>query len=116
MLEWKVRTGDELLRRGIENTKATFDSWYNQHWSKKCTREEMLSENSPLEHVYYRMTKTFEEIKAKYPGDALKQCSSCNKYVDRWLETEFSFCDEYGCGMTLCKECATKLRESIDKL
>ena len=79
-------------------------------------QRKMLSENSPLEHIYYKMTKPFKEIKEKYPIEAKEKCSSCGKYVDKWIETKFSFCEEYGCGMSLCKECANKLKDVIDKL
>jgi len=49
----------------------------------------------------------------KNGDEALEKCSSCDKYVDRWVETDFSFCDEYGCGISLCKECVKKLNNLI---
>lgn len=75
----------------------------------------MLSDKSPVEHVYYKMTKSFEEVKEKYPFNAKECCSSCGEYIDIWLETSFSFCNEYGCGMKLCKECAKKFKDEFDK-
>lgn len=114
-MEWKIKNGDEKLRETIEYTKSTFEQWYIKHWEKRCTREAMLSEDSPLEHIYYKMTKSFEEVKEKYPYEALEECSSCGNYVDKWIETDFSFCGEYGCGMSLCKECFDKLTEFKDK-
>ena len=75
----------------------------------------MLSSDSPVEHVYYKMTKSFKEVKEKYPDFALQECSSCGKSVDRWIQTEFSFCDEYGCGMSLCKSCVGKVKKALDK-
>lgn len=116
MLKWKIKNGDEKLRAEIKSIKDSFDNWYKNCWSKTCSREKMLSENSPVEHVYYKMTKTFKEVKEKYPYEALQQCSSCGKYVDKWIETQFSFCDEYGCGMSLCKECAEELKNTIERL
>ena len=110
MLKWEIKNGDDKLREEIKETKASFDSWYKGCWEKRYTKEQMLSKNSPVEHVYYKMTKTFEEVKEKYPLSAKKDCSSCGEYVDKWIETEFSFCDEYGCGISLCKECADKLK------
>lgn len=109
MLEWKVGNGDEKLQESINNTKKGFDSWFERSWAKRCTKERMLSEDSPLEHVYYKMTKSFNEIKERYPYEALEQCSSCKEYVDKWIETSFSFCDEYGCGMVLCKDCVDEV-------
>lgn len=116
MLKWKIKNGDDKLRKEIQNTKDTFDKWFNDYWARQCTKEKMLSENSPVEHVYYKMTKSFEEVKKKYPLNAKQQCSSCGKYVNKWIETEFSFCNEYGCGMSLCKKCGDKLKDLIDKL
>jgi hypothetical protein len=116
MLKWQVKNGDDKLRSEIERVKAEFDGWYKNHWEKNCSREKMLSENSPVTHIYYKMTKTFKEIKEKYPYEALKQCSSCGKYVNKWIETEFSFCNEYGCGMSLCKECAEKIAKKFNSM
>lgn len=116
MLKWRIRNGDDKLKDEIQRTKDGFDNWFKSGWEKRCTREKMLSEDSPLEHVYYKMTKTLEEIKEKYPYEALERCSDCGEYVDRWIETDFSFCDEYGCGMSLCKECADKIKKLIAEL
>ena len=113
ILEWKIVTGDEKLRIEIQKCKDTFENWFNGHWSKRCTREKMLSEDSPIEHVYYKMCKSFDEVKEKYPLEATERCSSCGKDVSEWIETSFSFCDEYGCGMTLCRECAETLHKKI---
>lgn len=76
----------------------------------------MLSENSPVPHVYYKVCKPFQEVKENFPYAALEKCSSCGNYVDKWIETSFSFCDEYGCGMSLCTQCANKLKNVIEKL
>ncbi|MBK5239862.1 hypothetical protein [Clostridium sp.] len=116
MLKWEIKNGDEKLKDEIKSTKDSFETWYKNCWSKSCTKEKMLSENSPVYHVYYKITKTFAEVKKKYPLKALKECSSCGKYVDKWLETSFSFCDEYGCGMSLCKDCLGELKELMDKM
>lgn len=117
MLKWEIKNGDDKLRKEIEGTKNSFDKWYeSSSWSKTHTKEEMLSENSPLEHVYYKMMKSFDEVKEKYPYKALECCSSCEKYVDRWMETSFSFCNEYDCRMVLCKVCANKIKEISEKI
>ena len=36
-------------------------------------------------------------------------CSICFETAEKLLSTSFSFCDEYGCGMNLCKDCAIKI-------
>ena len=105
MLEWKIKDGDTKLKNEIAKLKDTFDSWFNPHWSKTCSREKMLSDESPVLHVYYQMTKSLEEIKEAYPLSAMQLCSSCGNYVGKWVETKFSFCNEYDCGISLCKEC-----------
>lgn len=109
MLKWTVAIGDEKLKREIERVKRDFDKWFSNYWDSRCSKEKMLSETSPVEHIYYKMCKSFEEVKEKYPYEAKERCSSCGKHVDEWIETSFSFCDEYGCGMSLCKDCTEKL-------
>lgn len=116
MLEWKVKTGDEQLRESIETCKATFDTWFKDYWSKTCTKEKMLSEKSPLPHVYYKMTKSFEEVKKLLPLEAKHECKNCRKMVDKWIYTSFSFCDEYSCGITLCEKCAKKWAKKFKEL
>lgn len=114
MLNWKIKNGDEKLRAEIKRVKGNFEGWFESSWSKRVSREEMLSEQSPVEHVYYKMIKSEEEIKKKFPYEALECCSDCGEYVDEWIESEFSFCEEYNCGMVLCKECASKLVKLVD--
>lgn len=116
MLKWEIKNGDDKLTLEIQRMKSEFDSWYEGCWSKRCTRERMLSEDSPVKHVYYKMVKTFDEIKKEYPYEALERCSDCGDHVDKWIETEFSFCNEYSCGMYLCKDCAEKVKIVINKM
>lgn len=116
MLEWKVKTGDKKLKNEIKRCKDGFDDWFNSSWAKRCSKEKFLSEDSPFPRVYYKVCKPFKEVKEKFPYEALEKCSSCGNYVDKWIETEFSFCDEYDCGICLCKECANKLKDVIEKL
>lgn len=42
-------------------------------------------------------------------GSFKVSCKMCEKLLDKWLECEFSFCEEYDCGMQICKECAEKI-------
>jgi hypothetical protein len=101
----------------IKRCKETFDNWFrNSGWSKQYTKEEFLSEKSPLPYVYYKMCKSPEELKKEFGKCFKETCSSCGEQSDTWIETSFSFCDEYGCGMNLCPKCAEKLRDKINEL
>lgn len=117
MLEWKIKKGDDKLKEEIKRTKETFDKWFNSScWSKKYTKEQFLSKDCPVPHVRHKMILPFDEVKKLYPLDAKECCSDCEDYVDEWIETSFSFCNEYGCGIKLCKKCANKLKNKINEL
>ena len=116
MLEWKVVTGEEKFQRLKEGMKHRFDEWFSSVWAHKYSREEMLSPQSPLPHVYALMCLPSEEARKIHPSDYYEECSDCGKRTDIWLETDFSFCDEYGCGMSLCPDCARKLKAEIELL
>lgn len=116
MLDWKVVTGEEKVLREKTRIKKNFDEWFYIHWSKQCTKERMLSPKSPLPHIYALMCLPPEQVKEKHPNYYYEKCSDCGAESDIWIETDFSFCDEYGCGMSLCPECARKLKQTIDKL
>jgi hypothetical protein len=53
------------------------------------------------------LAKTDEEHLAE--GNFRVKCKMCDTCLDEWMECSFSFCDEYGCGMELCKSCAEKI-------
>ena len=114
MLNWKIKNGDEKLKEEVERTKKDFDDWFASTWGRKMSKEDFLSEQSPVECVYYKMTKSLEEIKKEFPYSALEGCRDCGECVDEWIEAEFSFCNEYGCGIKLCKSCAVKLIKLVD--
>lgn len=76
----------------------------------------MLSPDSPLPHVYYKMCLPFEEVKEKLPHEAMRSCSDCGELTNIWIDTDFSFCDEYNCGMSLCPKCAEKLKNKIQEM
>jgi hypothetical protein len=116
MLKWKITNSDEKMLKEIKNCKSTFDNWFkNSSWINRYTKDEFLSENSPLPYVYYKICKSPEEVKEKFSGAFKETCSSCGNQADEWIETSFSFCDEYGCGMKLCMECAEKLRDKLNE-
>lgn len=116
MLEWKVVTGEEKFKECKRNMEERFDDWFDGFWSHKCSREVMLSPESPLPHVHALMCLPVEDAKLIYPSSYYEECSDCGRKVDIWLETDFSFCDEYGCGMVLCHDCARKLKAEIEQL
>lgn len=117
MLKWEVMTGDQKLQTSIDKIKRVFDSWFTTYWGNGCvTREQMLSPNSPVPHVYHKMCLPLDKVKELHPSDAEEQCSDCGEQTDKWITTTFSFCDEYECGMSLCRKCASKLRDKIDEL
>ena len=116
MLEWKIKNGDDKLRDEIKRVKEGFVDWFERCHASRTSLDIMLDvDKSPVKHVAYKMTKSFEEIKEKYSLDAQGRCSSCGKYIGEWIETEFSFCDEYGCGMSLCKDCAKDLKLKLEE-
>lgn len=43
-----------------------------------------------------------EHVKA---GDGVMRCDVCGSTPKHIWHSEFSFCDEYGCGMDLCDKC-----------
>ena len=43
-------------------------------------------------------------------------CNICGNYPpldENFIKLDFSFCDEYGCGMNICKNCALKMAEDL---
>lgn len=108
MLEWNIVTGDEELSRKIESMKARFDTW-------KSADYPLLTQTERRRRFCF-MNMPFEKIKEEFPQEAKQICSSCGESTEIWLETEFSFCDEYGCGMRLCPKCAENLRKKIVEL
>lgn len=116
MLKWKVMSGEEKYNVKKQDMKAGFDAWFSYFWENKCDKETMLSPQSPLPHVYAIMCLSAEEGKKICPSNYYETCSSCGNDVETWIETGFSFCSEYGCGMSLCIDCAKKLKEQISEL
>jgi hypothetical protein len=57
------------------------------------------------------LAETDEQHFAK--GDSCQKCDTCGKVTRYVWRSEFSFCDEYGCGMDLCDECILKLARQV---
>lgn len=116
MLEWKVVTAEEKFADLKRRTEQEFDDWFNAYWASRCSRDTMLSPESPLPHVYATMCLPAEDAKLICPYNYYEVCSDCGGKTDIWLETSFSSCDEYGCGMSLCPDCVRKLKAEIQRL
>lgn len=112
MLKWRIRTGDEQLKENIRDLRDSFEEWFETYWKDSCSKQVMLSEKSPVLHVYYKMTKSLDEIKRKFPYEALTQCSSCDEYVNMWIETTLNVCDEKH-RVCFCKDCAENINNTI---
>ena len=106
--KWKLKTGDEQLQEEMSRIRSTFDDWFNNYWSKKVSREYMLGDKSPVPHIAYKMTKTFDEIKDLYPHETLLLCVSCYKYVDKCVVSNFE-CEEYNFEVRLCQDCVEEM-------
>lgn len=95
MLDWKIDTQLNRIQKErkriqkIEESKLP--SFYIEYL--KQTDEELT-------------TKGFEKIR----------CKNCGESFSESISTEFSFCDEYDCGIDLCKPCAAKLRDRLTEL
>lgn len=113
MLDWRVVTAEQRLQDSINDMKNSFDAWFYQYWAMKVTREKMLSPDSPLPHVYHKMCLPFDQVKELHLQESYATCNDCGTKTAIWIETHFSFCDEYGCGMVLCLDCAQKLKKKI---
>jgi hypothetical protein len=81
MLEWLAKPDDEHLKEEL-----TIKNW---------TAEDDCVEFDPQQ----------DYIESGYC------CNICFKPKRYLLKTSFSFCNEYGCGMSICKECAAKIGE-----
>ena len=43
-------------------------------------------------------------------------CAVCGRVLvdqERVIDMEFSFCDEYSCGMVICSSCVDKMKEML---
>lgn len=101
MLEWKIGTQREAIkleRKRLEQVVSTklslksgMSKWITDWLSK--TDEELMQTNTKK-----------------------KTCCNCGEYVDRWIETDFSFCDEYDCGIAFCEDCAKEIANKFNNM
>lgn len=48
-------------------------------------------------------------------GISSDECNICGKSYASMIHAEFSFCQEYSCGITFCKKCVNKMKKLFDK-
>ena len=114
MARWQIKNGDDRLKAAIKSTKDNFEQWRKSYCvAKQYSREQILNGETPLENTYYKMTKSFEEVKAKFPLETKEQCDCCKNMVDIWVEMELNLC-EYSCGLILCQDCVNKMKHQMD--
>jgi hypothetical protein len=75
----------------------------------------------PLENMKKRFGETLVEkdgfIYANGQEFDDHRCYICNKKPKRnekFIKMYFSFCDEYGCGMNICKKCLIELNNKLE--
>lgn len=115
MIKWEFKTGDEELKKSIQKIKEDFDEWFGEFWENRISRDKMLSEESPVRHVYYKVCKSFEEVKKEYPYANKEQCNFCDNYVEEWFEGTFSNL-EYECGDNIFFNICHKCIKDINKM
>lgn len=106
MTEWKIVKALDLIkeeRKRLLHLKETDKEW---------------NINTKLQYRWAWMLKWLAKTDEEHLRECTlgSNCSSCGEMQTEWLECEFSFCDEYGCGMSLCKECIDALYELSRKL
>jgi len=91
---------------GTKEYQENIKRWgWMSNWLKK-TDEEHYAKNTTVSR--------WEEDETAHDDDYIDDeyhCSICFKTDRQLLHTEFSFCNEYGCGMNICKECASTIGE-----
>lgn len=86
---------------------------------KERERLERLIEEQPEKlKTFWRwmpgwLSKTNEQHFAE--KDQCLTCNVCGACEKEMLHSEFSFCDEYGCGITFCQKCAEGLSKVFEE-
>lgn len=93
-----VRTKIEVERERLKKFRAKDKRWWADRRSDWARR--LFGDN-------------LDEAVTKQPlGAQGEVCNICGKDMpldEKFLKLEFSFCDEYGCGMGICKPCLDEL-------
>lgn len=120
---FEVVDGMDLMRRErkrIEVLVASNEFKGNRHWEwmpkwlavsdEQHLREAMGVGNWTANNEYVEFDANQDSIDNDYV------CHLCFKPKRYLLSTSFSFCDEDGCGMKICRECALKIGELATKM
>ncbi len=108
MTEDLYREKDELLRK-IPKLESTLKFWESGHFNdifkNLNTSVNKLSKDILVRFLTY----------SKY-ANVYDYCSVCGKQLDlkeKFIYIPFSFCVEYDCGITICKNCVKKMEEKL---
>lgn len=95
----KVRNRIEALVTGPKYKSNPHWSWM-EGWLQKTDKEHF--EHELNDDNYY----------AGHIGD--KYCNVCGKKDRFFLSMDFSFCNEYGCGIKICGECLKEMLKILE--
>jgi len=104
MLKWYTYTQKEALQEEIKRLNITKDADSNF--------------KVRINGIWQWMKPYFEKSEKELLKEGFKTitCKSCGKEATRVLKTDFSFCDEYDCNMTLCEVCVKELIVEAQKM
>lgn len=113
---FSVVDGLELIkqeRKRLEGIVASKDFKYNPHWQWMLkwltkTDEQHLQKKLSLTNWTTEMEDAEVDKNQDYIDNEY-HCAICFKPKRYMLFSEFSFCQEYGCGIHICRECAIEL-------
>ena len=111
-IEIKITTGRELVekeRTRLLNSPNTpdFKSW-------------LKDREYPLDWMKLQFGETLTELDGfkrnlefKFKEHKCNMCGECPSDDEKYINMSFSFCDEYSCGMNLCKKCVKELNKML---
>ncbi|MFA6831872.1 MAG: hypothetical protein WCR36_06345 [Bacteroidaceae bacterium] len=102
---------------GIVNSKEYSKNIRNWGWMEDWLKQSDEKHYTESTKISNWTTEDGEEYNRDEDYiDSSYHCSICFKPARKLLHTSFSFCNEYGCGMNLCKECAEKIGALANKM
>ena len=108
--KWFITTGKEMIenkRKRLLELKNSDSEWWNSLWSdgaRKQFGDNLIEKDGTI----YPSGNLFDEHKCNV-------CGRIPPFDEKVIVMEFSFCEEYGCGMVICKECIKKFYKEINK-
>ncbi|MHC1758303.1 MAG: hypothetical protein AB9917_02095 [Negativicutes bacterium] len=114
---FKVVDGLELIRderKRLEGIVASKEFKGNRNWQwmlewLKKSDEEHLTESMQIKNYTKDAGDEVEDDPAQDYVECGYVCQICYTPQRYLMNTTFSFCDEYGCGMNICKKCGLKI-------